>query len=179
MDAKWTYIKRLKFQTIVCCFFLVLFHFSGQFMMKTSKRKWMQIIDVTKISHQIKEMNAISEHRREQTECVLKQWRNVSSLNNRATGQGPDDGVQHSGLRGFWTSSIVRYSKEHNVSETGSVSVQWLRLALSNGPNRIHVDVFPPHLRTGTDQVFYSLEYRMLDNVQKKPIISNKLFQSH
>jgi hypothetical protein len=31
-----------------------------------------------------------------------------------------------SGLLGFWTLSIVRYSKnteEHNVSETGSVSV--------------------------------------------------------
>jgi hypothetical protein len=28
-----------------------------------------------------------------------------------------------SALMGFWTLSIVRYSKEHNVSETGSVSV--------------------------------------------------------
>jgi hypothetical protein len=26
------------------------------------------------------------------------------------------------GLLGFWTLSIVRYSKEHNVSETGSFS---------------------------------------------------------
>jgi hypothetical protein len=41
----------------------------------------------------------------------------------------------------FWTFSIVRYSKKHDVSETGSVSVlrwrwvQLLRLALSKGPN--------------------------------------------
>jgi hypothetical protein len=27
------------------------------------------------------------------------------------------------GLRGFWTLAIVRYSEEHNVSETGSVSI--------------------------------------------------------
>jgi hypothetical protein len=41
---------------------------------------------------------------------------------------GSDDGVEHSELIGFWTSPIVQYSKilkirEHNVSETGSVSV--------------------------------------------------------
>jgi hypothetical protein len=39
---------------------------------------------------------------------------------------GSDDGVQHSDLLSFWTLSIVQYSKkirEHNVSETGSVSV--------------------------------------------------------
>jgi hypothetical protein len=29
-----------------------------------------------------------------------------------------------SGLLGFWTLSIVWYSKEHNVPKTGSVSVQ-------------------------------------------------------
>jgi hypothetical protein len=36
-----------------------------------------------------------------------------------------DDSYPHfqSGLLGFWTVSIVRYSKEHNVSGTGSVSV--------------------------------------------------------
>jgi hypothetical protein len=28
-----------------------------------------------------------------------------------------------SGLLGFWTSSIIRYSKKHNVSKTESVSV--------------------------------------------------------
>jgi hypothetical protein len=37
---------------------------------------------------------------------------------------GSDDGVYHSELMGFWTLSIVQYSKilktrEHNVSETG------------------------------------------------------------
>jgi hypothetical protein len=43
---------------------------------------------------------------------------------------GSDDGVQHSELLSFWTLSIVQYSRnpkkkirEHNVSETGSVSV--------------------------------------------------------
>jgi hypothetical protein len=39
----------------------------------------------------------------------------------------PSDLASSSGLLGFWTLSIVRYSKnveeEHNVSETGSVSV--------------------------------------------------------
>jgi hypothetical protein len=51
--------------------------------------------------------------------------------------------------------------KKHNVSETGSVSVlrwgktiQWLRLALSKGPN--WVGVFP-HLRTETDPVSETL----------------------
>jgi hypothetical protein len=29
------------------------------------------------------------------------------------------------GLMSFWTSSIVQDSKEHNVSETGSVSFLW------------------------------------------------------
>jgi hypothetical protein len=34
-----------------------------------------------------------------------------------------DDCVSYSGLLGPWTLSIIQYSKEHNVSETGSVSV--------------------------------------------------------
>jgi hypothetical protein len=37
--------------------------------------------------------------------------------------KGSDDDVWHSGLLFFFTSSIVRYPNEHNVSETGSVSV--------------------------------------------------------
>jgi hypothetical protein len=37
--------------------------------------------------------------------------------------KGSDDGVCHSGLSDFWTLSIAWYSKEHYVSETGSVSV--------------------------------------------------------
>jgi hypothetical protein len=44
--------------------------------------------------------------------------------------KGSDDGVQHSGILGFWTLSIVRYSKEHNVSEAVSVSV--LRLGVGD-----------------------------------------------
>jgi hypothetical protein len=49
----------------------------------------------------------------------------------------------------FFSFSIVWYSREHDVSETGSVSVlrwrwkrrhlQWLRLALSKGPNWVEV----------------------------------------
>jgi hypothetical protein len=31
--------------------------------------------------------------------------------------------INHLGLLGFWTLSIARYSKEHNVSETGFISV--------------------------------------------------------
>jgi hypothetical protein len=59
-----------------------------------------------------------------------------------------DDGVWHSELVGFWTLSIVRNLKklENIVSEIGSVSVlrrkdlvQWLKLALSKGPNRVGV----------------------------------------
>jgi hypothetical protein len=42
--------------------------------------------------------------------------------------KGSGDGVQHSGLLGFWTLSIVRYSKEYDVSETGPVSVPWRHL---------------------------------------------------
>jgi hypothetical protein len=37
--------------------------------------------------------------------------------------KGSDNEVQQSGLLGFWTLSIVRYLKKHNVSETRSVSV--------------------------------------------------------
>jgi hypothetical protein len=47
----------------------------------------------------------------------------------------------NSGVLGFWTLSIIRYSKEH-ISETGSVSVltlRWLMLALSKGLNRVGV----------------------------------------
>jgi hypothetical protein len=36
---------------------------------------------------------------------------------------GSDDGVQHTELLGFLTFSIVWYSREHDVPETGSVSV--------------------------------------------------------
>jgi hypothetical protein len=37
--------------------------------------------------------------------------------------KGSDDGVRHSGLLGFVILSTIRYSEEHNVPETGSVSV--------------------------------------------------------
>jgi hypothetical protein len=92
-----------------------------------------------------------------------------------------------SGLVGFLTLSIVRFSKEHNVSETGSVSVlrwgvgrhqlcgllvQWLRLALSHGSNRVGDSHPSPEdgnrfsLRNvGLFCVF--LEYPTMDKVQK------------
>jgi hypothetical protein len=35
-----------------------------------------------------------------------------------------DDGVYHSGLLWYWTSSIFRYYEKHTVSETGCVSVK-------------------------------------------------------
>jgi hypothetical protein len=78
---------------------------------------------------------------------------------------------------GFWTLSIVRNSKykKHNfycifscfISWTHpgvrrmysccyvTWVVQWLRLALSNGPNRVCVS--PCHLRTETDPVSETL----------------------
>jgi hypothetical protein len=55
--------------------------------------------------------------------------------------------------------SGILETRKHNVLETGSVSVlrwrgetptQWLRLALSKGPNRVGVSL---HLRTETDPV--------------------------
>jgi hypothetical protein len=62
----------------------------------------------------------------------------------------------------FWTFSIVLYSKKHDLSETGSVSVlrwrwgrreliQWLRLALSKGPN--WVGVFSPTFTWGRKHI--------------------------
>jgi hypothetical protein len=47
-------------------------------------------------------------------------WRGTAMLYGR---KGSHDGVQHSGLLGFWTSFIVRYSKSHSVRETGSVFI--------------------------------------------------------
>jgi hypothetical protein len=73
---------------------------------------------------------------------------------------GSDDGVQHSELIGFWTLSIVQYSKilkirEHNVSETSPV--QWLRLALSKGPNWLGTN--PSPLTWGRKQIQFPKRY--------------------
>jgi hypothetical protein len=51
---------------------------------------------------------------------------------------------------GFRTSSIVRSLKNWKKNMTFRKLVQWLRLALSNGPNRVGVS---PHLRAETDPV--------------------------
>jgi hypothetical protein len=79
----------------------------------------------------------------------------------------------------FWTFSIVWYSRQHDVSKTGSVSVlrwrwgrrhlQWLRLALSKGLNWVGLP-WPIHLRMETDPVSEtscSLEYQTMEKVQK------------
>jgi hypothetical protein len=68
---------------------------------------------------------------------------------------------------GLYPSSGICKTKNH-VSETGSVSVlrwtrqdQWLRLALSNGPNSVGLSC-PIHLRTGTDPVSKTLWFFVL-----------------
>jgi hypothetical protein len=69
---------------------------------------------------------------------------------------------------GLCPSSGIQNDREHNVSETGCVSVlRWLRLALSKGPNPhglrlvlskgLNCVVIPPHLRTERDPVYESL----------------------
>jgi hypothetical protein len=83
---------------------------------------------------------------------------------------------QCSGLLGFWTLSIVRYSKkpeEHNVSETGSVSVlRWGGRIHSTGPNRVGVSCPSPedgNRSSFRNVVFFCffLEYRTMNKVQK------------
>jgi hypothetical protein len=81
----------------------------------------------------------------------------------------------------FWTLSIVWYieDKNHNVTfrrlDLSPFLVQWLRLALSNGPNWVGLSC-PIHLRTDTDPVsetlrcgFLSSIYQTMDRVQNKP----------
>jgi hypothetical protein len=62
---------------------------------------------------------------------------------------------------GLYPSSCMWKTKYHNVSETGSVSVlrwtQWLRLALSNGPNWVGLSC----------PILFST-YKMMDKVQNK-----------
>jgi hypothetical protein len=67
----------------------------------------------------------------------------------------------------FWTSSIVSYSKEQNVAETGSVSV------LKWGGGRhllcwvLQKELTSYHWTDPISETLYSLEYRTMDNVQK------------
>jgi hypothetical protein len=81
--------------------------------------------------------------------------------------KGSDDGVLHFELQNYWvfllcpTSGILEIRK-HSVSETGSVSflrslVQWLRLALSKGPN--WVGVFPPSPADGNRSNFRNVVF--------------------
>jgi hypothetical protein len=72
-----------------------------------------------------------------------------------------------SGLLGFWTLSIARYCKEHNVSETGSLSVPWWEGGRHLLQPVIEVSSFyrtqrnrclePPHQRTETGPVSATL----------------------
>jgi hypothetical protein len=76
----------------------------------------------------------------------------------------------HSKLLGFWTLSIVRYSKQLDDSETGSVSVlrwgaqdTWLGLDISKGPNWVGVFLLTwgrKQIQFPKRRVFYFLEYR-------------------
>jgi hypothetical protein len=82
-------------------------------------------------------------------------------------------------LVGFWTFSIVWYSREHDVSETGSVSVlRWMGQGRPTqlGPleranlNHWRCLLFHLHLRTEIDPVFETsccLEYQTMEKVQK------------
>jgi hypothetical protein len=66
---------------------------------------------------------------------------------------------RHSGLLRFWTLSVVRYSKEHNISETGCVSV--LR------PVGGHILLGSLEKANHNQSETCSVEYRMMDKVQK------------
>jgi hypothetical protein len=69
-------------------------------------------------------------------------------------------------VSGLCPSSRILKTRENDVSETGSVSVQILRLDLPNGSNRI--DIFF-HLRTETDPVSEtscSVVFRISNDVQ-------------
>jgi hypothetical protein len=100
--------------------------------------------------------------------------------------------TQNCWVIGLFPSSRILENRKHDVSETGSVSVlrwrgentrtqlgpleradlnvQWFRLGLSKGPN--WVGVFSPltwgrnHIEFPKRRVFYSLEYRTMENVQ-------------
>jgi hypothetical protein len=47
----------------------------------------------------------------------------TSNYNNKSIPMDTSDGVQHSRLEGVWFVSMVRYSKEHRILESGTVSV--------------------------------------------------------
>jgi hypothetical protein len=88
--------------------------------------------------------------------------------------------VYNTELLGFWTFSIVWYSREHDVSDLPQVKVgektptqlgtfQWLRLALSMGHN--WVGVFSPTFTWGRKQIVSEtscpLEYQTMEKVEK------------
>jgi hypothetical protein len=112
-------------------------------------------------------------------ESVCKMWTQITVMKMVESQEEREDTLKGlSELLGFWHLSIFIYSKntkERNVSETESVSVinwgeetptllgpleranlslsQWLRLALSNGSNRVRVSP-PPSREDGNSSSF-------------------------
>jgi hypothetical protein len=82
--------------------------------------------------------------------------------------------TQNCWVLGLCPSSSILETRKHKVLEIAVMTltgvVQWLRLALSKGPN--WAGIFLPHLRTEqipfpTHCIFWFLEYQMLDKAQK------------
>jgi hypothetical protein len=82
---------------------------------------------------------------------------------------------EHSGLLGFWTLSIVQYSRECDISGTWSLfflaETVWQKLPLRiSNVNHLFRCLPPPHLRTETNNVSEtscSLGYHTMHIVRK------------
>jgi hypothetical protein len=92
--------------------------------------------------------------------------------------KGSDDGALHSGLQRLWTLSIVKNSKCKKTQRSGYVIcflpqvmggrhllywVQWLRLALSKGPNRVGVSLSLPSPEGGNRSSFWNVFSKKLN----------------
>jgi hypothetical protein len=87
--------------------------------------------------------------------------------------KGSDDGV-HLGLLGFWIMSFAQYSKEHNVSEAGSVSIfrWWVVATYSNWRRRAGVSHTSPEYgnRSSFRNVLFFCVFRITgDGENPKP----------
>jgi hypothetical protein len=79
--------------------------------------------------------------------------------------------IQNYWVLGLPSSSGILWTRKHDVSETGSVSVlkwepviRWLRLALSKGPNRVGV---PPLTEDGNRSSFWNLMFPSFKNTRR------------
>jgi hypothetical protein len=97
-------------------------------------------------------------------------WNNSQSI--MKTGLEPHLCSQNYWAFGLFQSSSILENREHDISETGSVSVllQWLRLAFSKGPNWVSSPLFI----SGRKQIHFprrrvpcSVKYRTIEKVQK------------